>query len=681
MKTTNNNSSSSNIKKKKRKVLLIGWDAADWKVINPLIDAGKMPALEKLVNGGVMGNLATLDPPLSPMLWTSIATGKTADKHGIMGFTQPDTENNSIRPVLSTSRKVKAIWNILMQNDLKSHVVGWWPSHPAEPIDGIYISNFYQKVKGPLSAKDSRILPKGTVHPENLSEFFGNLKIFPEELTQAHLYPFVPNADKVDQKNDRRLSSIAKITSEASTIHAAATWIMENEDWDFMAVYYDAIDHYGHGFMNFHPPKRDNTPKKLYDLYNGVVEGGYRFHDMMLERMIELAGDDTTIILVSDHGFHSDHLRPSTIPKEPAGPAAQHRQHGIIVVNGPDVKKDERIYGATLLDITPTILDLFNLPVARDMQGKQLVEIYDKPKKTDYIKSWEEVEGKCGAHSKDSLADPWAEQEAINQLVALGYIEEPSKDNKKNVERTIRESKFYLARVYMSQNKFSDALPLLEELYEKFSSENRFGIRLIQCYEGLREFENSNEIIDKIRENSKKITPAMDFYKGRVLFNLGKNNEALEYLKKAEKYSKILPGFYNNLANVYYKMNDFNKAKENYLKAIEIDEDNTAGYFGLANCLKNEKLYEDAAENYLTSIGLQYHQPKAHFYLAESLQKLKYYKEAASAFEVALSQAPGLKKAHLHLVNIYFKYLNKPKLAEKHLIQANKIKVKKNKKL
>src|SRR5690606_21968568 len=66
-----------------RKVLLIGWDAADWKVINPLMDAGLMPALQRLVERGVMGNIATLDPPFSPMLWTSIATGHTADRHGI----------------------------------------------------------------------------------------------------------------------------------------------------------------------------------------------------------------------------------------------------------------------------------------------------------------------------------------------------------------------------------------------------------------------------------------------------------------------------------------------------------------------------------------------------------------------------------------------------------------------
>ena len=120
-----------------KRVLLIGWDAADWKMIHPLIDAGLMPALESIVN------LATLDPPMSPMLWTSVATGMHADKHGVLNFTEPVPGGKGIRPVLGPTRKTKAIWNILQQNGLKCHVVGWWPSHPAEPINGIMISNFF----------------------------------------------------------------------------------------------------------------------------------------------------------------------------------------------------------------------------------------------------------------------------------------------------------------------------------------------------------------------------------------------------------------------------------------------------------------------------------------------------------------------------------------------------------
>ena len=99
-----------------RRVLLIGWDAADWSFIHPLIEAGKMPVMEKLIESGVSGKIATLQPILSPMLWTSIATGKRADKHDILGFVEPSPDGKGIRPVSSTSRKSKAIWNILSQS-------------------------------------------------------------------------------------------------------------------------------------------------------------------------------------------------------------------------------------------------------------------------------------------------------------------------------------------------------------------------------------------------------------------------------------------------------------------------------------------------------------------------------------------------------------------------------------
>ncbi|MCP4361482.1 MAG: hypothetical protein GY796_26010 [Chloroflexi bacterium] len=234
------------------KLLLIGWDAADWRVIHPLIKQGVMPTLKHLIETGAHGNIATLDPPLSPMLWTSIATGKTADKHGILGFVEPDLEKNQLRPVMGTSRKVKAIWNILNQKELRTHVVGWWPSHPAEPINGVSVSNFYHRAT--VAYGEPWPLAEGCVHPPHFAEKLASLRVHPGELTAAHLLPFVPRAAEIDQEKDKRLISIGKILADTASVHAAATWIMENEPWDFMAVYHDAIDHFGHGFMRFHPP-------------------------------------------------------------------------------------------------------------------------------------------------------------------------------------------------------------------------------------------------------------------------------------------------------------------------------------------------------------------------------------------------------------------------------------------
>jgi arylsulfatase A-like enzyme len=132
----------------KRKVLLVGWDAADWKVIHPLMDAGKMPHLQRLVEGGVMANMATLHPPLSPMLWTSIATGKRPFQHGIHGFSEPAADGLSVQPITNLSRRSKAVWNIFNQNGIRSIVIGWWPSNPAEPLNGVTVSDHYHRGRG-----------------------------------------------------------------------------------------------------------------------------------------------------------------------------------------------------------------------------------------------------------------------------------------------------------------------------------------------------------------------------------------------------------------------------------------------------------------------------------------------------------------------------------------------------
>ena len=100
-----------------RKVLLIGWDAADWEHITPLLEEGLMPTLDALINRGVMGNLATLQPILSPMLWNSVATGKLADKHGIHGFIEPDPVNGARGPIQAHRANAKRSGTFLANRD------------------------------------------------------------------------------------------------------------------------------------------------------------------------------------------------------------------------------------------------------------------------------------------------------------------------------------------------------------------------------------------------------------------------------------------------------------------------------------------------------------------------------------------------------------------------------------
>src|SRR5262245_21938110 len=94
-------------------ILLVGLDGADWDVIRPMIRAGRLPNLHNLSEEGASGDLLSEPPLLSPILWTTIATGKPPTQHGITSFVvdRKGTEGGAL-PVQSTERKCRALWNI-----------------------------------------------------------------------------------------------------------------------------------------------------------------------------------------------------------------------------------------------------------------------------------------------------------------------------------------------------------------------------------------------------------------------------------------------------------------------------------------------------------------------------------------------------------------------------------------
>jgi predicted AlkP superfamily phosphohydrolase/phosphomutase/tetratricopeptide (TPR) repeat protein len=693
-----------------RRVLLVGWDAADWRVIHPLMDAGKMPVLERLVGEGTMANLATLHPVLSPMLWTSIATGKRPFKHGVLGFTEPTEDASGIRPVTSLSRKVKALWNILGQQGLRSNVVGWWPSHPAEPIRGAMVSNHYHRAVGPIDQPWP--MAPGTVHPPRLVETLAELRFHPSELLEEDIRAFIPCAHEVDQEKDRRLATCLKILAECASVHSAATWLLEKEPWDFMAVYYDAIDHFSHGFMKYHPPRQEHIPERDFELYRGVVEAGYRFHDQMLGSLLELAGEDTTVLLVSDHGFHPDHQRPTCIPSEPAGPAAEHRDFGVFAIRGPGIKRDELIHGASLLDIAPTVLRLFDLPVGEDMDGRPLAECFEDPAEVPTIPSWEDVEGDAGEHPDAAQVDPVACQESVNQLIELGYIERPDPDREKAVANTVDELRYNLARSYIDADRHGEAVPILENLVESELGEYRFGIQLAMCYRALQRIAELRALVERmtarrrqevaeargaLRELTEAIrgqgeatpeerkelrrlrslvhldTYALDYLLGFVAAAEGDHDKALSHLERAEKSQPGRPGLHIQIGEVYLTLKRWDEAERAFRRALEIDPANPHAHLGLSRSDLPRRRNRRAADSALEAVALLYHFPMAHFCLGVALHRMGHVDRAVQALEVAVALNPNFREAHLRLARIYGDRLWNPAKADEHRLLAAQV--------
>ena len=619
---------------KKNKLLLIGWDAADWKIIGPLLAKGEMPALKKLIDNGVYGNMSTMNPPFSPMLWTSVATGKTPDKHGVLGFIELAPDLKGVRPVTTNSRKTRAVWNMLHNKGYKSNLVGWWPSFPAEPINGVVVSEKFQKIQ--KDPKKKNPIHNDTIHPTSYRGQIKDLRLRPYEVTGQHILPFMPNASKVDQENDQSISTFSKLFAENVSVHSAATYVMKNTEWDFMAVYYDLIDHMSHAFMKYHPPRLPGVPAHLYDIYKDVVVGSYKFQDMMLERTMDLVDEDTTIMVVSDHGFESGPNRILKMPKYPAAPALEHRQFGMFVASGPNIKKGEKIFGLGLIDIAPTILHHFNLPVGKDMDGKVALDIFKNPGKVEYIDSWDDLEGDFGELKKERETDQLSDSETMEQLIELGYIERPDEKIEDAIIKTRSDLKHNLARVYLGKKDYENAREILLELIEEPEPIDiiPFYMDLLTIELKYSNFDKAQEYLDKLRSLDSEFNLTTYFPESQILLGKGDVDGALSLLKIAVE-KKPSPEIWFQIGKIYRRTSQYQKAREAFEMAIKFEPDRAKYHRALAEVLVRLGEYEEAAETALTSIELVKYFPGAHYTLGEALEKLGDLENAKLAYETA----------------------------------------------
>ena len=122
------------------RVIVLGLDGLDPATVDLLMSEGKLPNFAKLRQQGAYSRLQSRKPLLSPVVWSTIATGKTPDRHGIGHFVAMDQETGESLPVTSEMRRVKAIWNILSDAEKTVAVVGWWATWPPEEVNGAIIS-------------------------------------------------------------------------------------------------------------------------------------------------------------------------------------------------------------------------------------------------------------------------------------------------------------------------------------------------------------------------------------------------------------------------------------------------------------------------------------------------------------------------------------------------------------
>ncbi|MEP6699618.1 MAG: alkaline phosphatase family protein [Verrucomicrobiota bacterium] len=634
-----------------RRVLLIGWDAADWQIIHPLLDAGLMPTLQHLIETGAMGNLASLSPMLSPMLWTSIATGKRAYTHGVRGFAEPLPDRSGVRPVGTRSRTCKALWNIASQSGLTSVVCSWQASHPAEPIAGAMVSNLFT-VPTPGTTPERWPPPEGSVQPPALSDALSEFRVHPLEIEAPPLQQLLPRAAELDQSDPAvryRLNFLRERLAEVISIHAVATELLESQPWNFGAVYYECIDQLGHEFMPFHPPRLPEVYEHDFEFYKDVMTGIYRFHDLMLGRLIELAGPNAHVMIVSDHGFQSGARRP----RSRVEPAQWHRPQGIFLLHGLGIHADESIEGATLLDIAPTILTLLGLPVGEDMEGKVLVNAFTEMPKIERVPTWEKIEGPDGrAVPGMEEENPAAAQAALQQLIALGYVAPPSADVARTIALVEAEADFNLAVALGEGGQWREAKKLLAALADKFPDEPRYWRMLAQiCFAG-RMPEEAAPCVAAL-ERLEPGQPQTFALRGTLAWARNDMETCAAAFAEAEKIAPNDPITQTYLGRLYLRQRRWVEAERAFRRVLELDADSAEAHYGLSVALPRQDKVEEGIEHALYAVGLRHDFPEAHFQLGAVLSRRGWYDRAVQAFEITLRMRPGFILAHRYLSKIH----------------------------
>jgi hypothetical protein len=412
-------------------VVLLCIDGASLEVIQPMVQSGQLPAFGRLIREGVWGRLGTIRPTLSPIVWTTIATGKLPEQHGIRGFVThhlPGMRRSidlfpshtgltyQLFPALETLPgglfqrhiatsnlwQARPLWSIIGDH-LPVGVYHWLVTWPAQEVNGFLVaSHVYAGLRGwqPGGRRSAHErLRADKQHPPNL---FEGIEQPATEAPSAGAISRFARAGQVVDGSDHRQQTIINTLSDP-TIAELPQLINRFQPVLTASAFYsvDACQHrFGRDHLHGGP-------------WENAVRECYRVTDTRLAQLLQVLPDETNLIVISDHGYdfarnHHDDAPP-----------------GIFFALGPAFGSGTEVHGLTVLDIAPLCLELVGLPLPGDMPGavtgsyrKVLSPALREREQAPGIATYER--GTDAEHVPVTSPD---REEIIEQLRSLGYLQ------------------------------------------------------------------------------------------------------------------------------------------------------------------------------------------------------------------------------------------------------------------
>jgi predicted AlkP superfamily phosphohydrolase/phosphomutase len=416
------------------RVVIAGFDGMDPEFLDYFLSLGKLPHFQKLVREGAYAPCQTFKPTKSVVLWTSIATGKRMEKHGIVDWQLLSREGKKILAT-GQARRTEALWNMASDNGKSSSIVNWWATWPAEAVQGTIVSNHF-----PRSLHER--LEEATFPPELAKELEG-LGLPDRAAAEAELaaagIPVYSRAvaDSVFRPNGQfrsRFQTAAGIFNDDAIAEKSLFHLFDSRGQsDLTAVLFRTTDVYTHFLWRFidrrvaepvyralreeGKPLTQEIVKTMDEAYARVLEPVYVHEDRRLGRLMEKLGPDTVLVVVSDHGFQ---FRDYGFNHYDDGRGGVRAPAGVLFLWGPPVRPGGKLQVPTLFDVAPTALYLLGLPVGRDMDGRVLTEAFSRDLFSRRPVAWIPTHDRGTRPGSDRVSP--VDEEVLRELRSLGYV-------------------------------------------------------------------------------------------------------------------------------------------------------------------------------------------------------------------------------------------------------------------
>lgn len=279
------------------KILLIGLDSATWRIIDPLLKDGRLPNLAQLIHQGTSGVMHSNSYSASPVVWTSIATGKTPERHGVEDF-------------FTSQRQLKAkrLWEILSEQGETVGVYQFLVTWPPKPLKGFVVPGWLaldESTQPPelqfIKAFKSAEKGGGNSLKEYLAYSSKALKYGLQPRTMRQVIDYFLNQGHHWTSLDRRYHG-QRVDIALSTDYFCN--LLSRYRPSFATTVYYQADAAGHYYWKYMEPELfTDVPEDEIAHYAHVIPQIYCDLDAAVGRILKIAGDEYTIFVMSDHGM------------------------------------------------------------------------------------------------------------------------------------------------------------------------------------------------------------------------------------------------------------------------------------------------------------------------------------------------------------------------------------------